>query len=88
MRYAVLALYVPLFLSALGAFVLSAVLMKSLGAAQAAAYASVSFLIAGAVWVRCGAIWNGRATRLWPDLAAAAAFLALLIAAGRGFGPR
>lgn len=80
------ALYAPLFFSALGAFVLAATMFNRLGVAQASACAAVGFLTAGAVWVRCGTIWNGEAVRIWPDLAGCAAFLALLISAARGFG--
>lgn len=88
MRSAALALYAPMFLSAAGAFVMAAVLMRSLGVVSFLVYASLSFLAAGAVWKRCQAIWSGRAERLWLDLAGAALYLALLVAAGRGFGTR
>lgn len=86
MKYAALALYAPLFLSAIASFVMAAVLVKSLGVVSFLVYGSLSFLAAGAVWKRCQTIWAGNAERLWLDLAGAALFLAFLVAAGRGFG--
>lgn len=88
MRYAALALYAPLFLAAIGSFVLAAVLARSLGVVSFLVYGSLSFLAAGAVWKRGQTIWSGRAERLWLDLAGAALFLAFLVAAGKGFGIR
>lgn len=88
MKFAALALYAPIFVSAVGAFAMAAALMRSLGVVSFLVYASLSFLAAGAVWKRCQTIWSGRAERLWIDVAGAVLFLALLVAAGRGFGTR
>lgn len=86
MKYAALALYTPLFLSAVASFVMAAVLVRSLGVVSFLLYGSMSFLAAGAVWKRGQTIWSGRAERLWLDITGAALFLAFLVAAGRGFG--
>lgn len=88
MKYAALALYAPLFLSAVASFVMAAILARSLGVVSFLLYGSLSFLAAGAVWKRGQIIWSGRAERLWLDLAGAALFLAFLVAAGKGFGTR
>lgn len=84
-RWLVAAFYAPVLVSAAGAFVLSAAALAR-APLKSLVSAAVCFAVLWLCARRLGTVWRGEARRPWADLALCAAFLALLLLAGRRLG--